>query len=122
MRKRLVIAGAVTLASLGGAVLTTAPAGAISKQLQIERTIKHFISQPRPTVFNVHGASSVRCVGATPYKGKSGSKFTCYVYNKQNQGIGVLKGTNLGGHNANFHWQPSVATTTTTSTSTSTGT
>jgi hypothetical protein len=102
---------AVALAALlfggAGGIAVATPAGAIGQKLAAERQIKAKLSKPQPKGFDVPHVNSVRCVGAAVFTGKSGSKFTCYAYNKLGEELGQVNGTNLGGGTANLEWAPS---------------
>jgi glycerate-2-kinase len=93
----------IVIATLGivGAAL---PAGAsLSNKSAAERQIKNNLIHKK---WHANSVTSVKCVGAAAYTGPTGSKFTCYAYNRGGSQVGVVKGTNLGQDEANFNWVP----------------
>ena len=99
MRKALVVA-AILLASLA----LSLPASATSQRTQVQRHLRAVLREGAPKGYGVPSVNSVRCIGAMPFYGKLGSTFTCYVYNRDGRGLGVLDGTNLGSNGANLEW------------------
>jgi len=100
--KKTIAVSAIVLASLGLAL----PAGATSHRTQAQRHLKAVLRADTVKGFDVPSVNSVHCVGAMPFWGRSGSRFTCYAYNRSGLGLGEVDGTNLGGNQANLQWLP----------------
>lgn len=100
--RRLAVVTVIVSIAVGAMSL---PASALSQKNATDRYIKNTMVHKK---FHADNVTSVHCVGATPYTGRPGSKFTCYAYSHNGAQVGVIHGTNLGNDEANFNWYPNV--------------